>query len=672
MGQQTEAVAAVLADAVRGDDRALRAEALNAVTFAGAQSKAAVPVLEAALEKGDPASRMRAAGTLWQMDRGKKVTMFPLLLEGLKDNNRAVWGAAAQALGQVGPEAKEAIPLLVEMMRTRPEAMHAYSEVGNALWRMGEPAVRPLAELVATPGLSKQVLQGATQTLGRLGAPAVPALVPLLRHTDPAVRTTACQALTTVGPAARDAVPALGDLLKDGDLNVRRTAVSALGRVGPAARAAAPRLAELARDKKDLNLRLMSLAALRQVHADARLVLPLAKEAVKDDNAAIKAQGLELLWQADPRSQEVVPLALEMLKTPAGRYAALNLLGRMGPAAREAVPELVGLLKGNDQHLRQQALVALGNIGGGAGEAVPAMTGLLKDANVSTRQAAARALGQVGPAARRAVPELLRALDDKDSNTRQTIVFALRTIRPDGKAVVPRLLEVAKEDQTYARTAALDLLGEYGPEAAAAVPLLLDELKRGQQPYNRVRAADALQRIDPERARKEAVPVLRELLGPPAARVLAAGALLRIEPGDKDALAACEKALADANYGTRMQAADMIGNAGAAARGLAPQLRRLLKDPAANVRVSAAGALWRVTDDPKEALPVLLALLKEGDPLYVRAHAASKLGMMGPRARAAVPALLEAYRSGDANLRGAAGFALKIIDRDAAARAGVP
>jgi hypothetical protein len=37
-----------------------------------------------------------------------------------------------------------------------------------------------------------------------------------------------------------------------------------------------------------------------------------------------------------------------------------------------------------------------------------------------------------------------------------------------------------------------------------------------------------------------------------------------------------------------------------------------------------------------------------------------------------VPALLEAYGSSDMNVRNTAGFALKMIDRDAAAKAGVP
>ena len=45
---------------------------------------------------------------------------------------------------------------------------------------------------------------------------------------------------------------------------------------------------------------------------------------------------------------------------------------------------------------------------------------------------------------------------------------------------------------------------------------------------------------------------------------------------------------------------------------------------------------------------------------------------MGPQAKSAVPALVEAYGSGDLNLRNSAGFALKTIDRDAAAKAGVP
>jgi hypothetical protein len=235
---------------------------------------------------------------------------------------------------------------------------------------------------------------------------------------------------------------------------------------------------------------------------------------------------------------------------------------------------------------------------------------------------------------------------------------------------VPHLLQVLKDDpQSYTRWQTFDLLGDYGAEAAAAVPVIVEEV-RGTSMY-RFKAAEALARIDPARARKEAAPVLRGLLETPALRVAAASALLRVEPGSKEALAVLQAALADPNLYIRQQVADVLGSAGPEARGAAPALRKALKDESAFVRLNAAAALWRLTGEAETARPVLVAALKPEEPAQVRAHAARKLGEVGAAARAAVPALLEVWRDPDLNARTSAGLALKAIDPEAAARAGV-
>jgi hypothetical protein len=71
------------------------------------------------------------------------------------------------------------------------------------------------------------------------------------------------------------------------------------------------------------------------------------------------------------------------------------------------------------------------------------------------------------------------------------------------------------------------------------------------------------------------------------------------------------------------------------------------------------------------AVPVLTALLKDED-LGIRRHAAAALGTIGPRARAAFPALLEtAGQDKDALLRGIVRTVLLDLDKEAAEKAGV-
>jgi HEAT repeat protein len=84
-------------------------------------------------------------------------------------------------------------------------------------------------------------------------------------------------------------------------------------------------------------------------------------------------------------------------------------LSRHGPAAAEAVPDLVAKLQSPSALVRQTAALALGAVGPGAA-AVPALAAALADPEWEVRRQAAVALGGIGPGAKAAVPAL-RKLD---------------------------------------------------------------------------------------------------------------------------------------------------------------------------------------------------------------------------------------------------------------------
>jgi HEAT repeat protein len=70
-------------------------------------------------------------------------------------------------------------------------------------------------------------------------------------------------------------------------------------------------------------------------------------------------------------------------------------LGQIGPAAKEAVPALIAVLKDEDSELRASAATALGGIGPAAKEAVPALSVALKDKDKRVREIAASALRKI-------------------------------------------------------------------------------------------------------------------------------------------------------------------------------------------------------------------------------------------------------------------------------------
>jgi HEAT repeat protein len=87
-------------------------------------------------------------------------------------------------------------------------------------------------------------------------------------------------------------------------------------------------------------------------------------------------------------------------------------LSRIGPEARDTVPELIPLLKSPSPLARQNAALALAAIGPDAKDAVPALTEALKDSEWAVRRQSAIALGAIGPAAKPALPALKKLDSD--------------------------------------------------------------------------------------------------------------------------------------------------------------------------------------------------------------------------------------------------------------------
>jgi HEAT repeat protein len=96
-------------------------------------------------------------------------------------------------------------------------------------------------------------------------------------------------------------------------------------------------------------------------------------------------------------------------------------------------------------------------------------------------------------------------------------------------------------------------------------------------------------------------------------------------------------------------------------------LMEALKDEDNLVGISAATKLGQIG---QPALKPLIEALKDQQP-RVRHRAAIALGLMGPRAKAAVPLLIELLKDDDFSVKTSAGIALKQIDPAAAKREGV-
>src|SRR5262249_46399239 len=105
------------------------------------------------------------------------------LIKRLKDKDVDVRSGAAFALGELGEEAKEAVPALIQALQD--------ADRNARFW--------------------------SAEALGKIGAPAVPALAEALKDKNAGVRYGAAYALAKMGAEAKAAVGALSDALKADD-----------------------------------------------------------------------------------------------------------------------------------------------------------------------------------------------------------------------------------------------------------------------------------------------------------------------------------------------------------------------------------------------------------------------------------------------------------------------
>jgi HEAT repeat protein len=125
------------------------------------------------------------------------------------------------------------------------------------------------------------------------------------------------------------------------------------------------------------------------------------------------------------------------------------------------------------------------------------------------------------------------------------------------------------------------------------------------------------------------------------------------------------EALKDPNSRTRYYAAKSLAEIGPDAEPAKPALAATLADEDPDTRYYVAKALSKVdldADDAPAVVPGLTKLLKDANP-KTRYYAAKCLRELGPAGSAAAPALNDAARDPDREVREAAAAALKKVAR---------
>lgn len=421
-------------------------------------------LLRDAAASPSPRVRRHAALALARLRRPEGASLLAALLQ---DPDSSVAATAAFGLGQIGDTA--AVPALSALLadsvlRARPTvASEAAYALGKARSAAGLRALHHLLasadERVAEP------VGSALLAAWRFPRPAE--LGPIFRWTrspDAGLRWRAAYALTRRPTPSATSV--LLDLVRDPDVRVRAFAVRGVS--APLADSAG---------------------------IGAAAVLPVLLEASRDTAYPVRINALRAL--GTHRDPAAVRRLAELL-SPEERHtalAAVEALGRLGPDAVAAAPQLEALAGADSVHVafRQEALAALARVDPAAGLRVA--QGLAARPDWRLRAAAARVLAPVAAGSSDQRDRLFR-----DRDGRVAAVALQAALDAAGDSVGPlraRLLEALGSGDVWVRATALGGLARLGD--SSLLPALLDAYDRARaDPLNdaALAAIDAIAAVD--------------------------------------------------------------------------------------------------------------------------------------------------------------------------------
>jgi beta-lactamase regulating signal transducer with metallopeptidase domain/HEAT repeat protein len=279
---------------------------------------------------------------------------------------------AAFGANGYGPEATQAI---LEIMRGYDTTQKHQSDDDSAvLWaayqavaKIGPAALSTLTQAVEEKNRNERHF--AVQALEQMRSDArsaVPVLLKAMKNEDIGTRLRALDAVRLIDSHAKGFVPALIEALKDKDERMRSTASATLSQSGIVkkvkhTKSAIPALLEALQDQ-EAEVRLNALGALNTIGPEKHGI-GMVSQLLQDDDGRVQRAAYYYLRSLGPDGKEAVPAIIaELKKKPVMWTVPIETLAAIGPAARDAIPELTQLLQSERPDIRESALKALKQI----------------------------------------------------------------------------------------------------------------------------------------------------------------------------------------------------------------------------------------------------------------------------------------------------------------------
>ncbi len=633
------------------------------------------------LQDTNPKFRAEAVQALGRIAEKNK-ELIPILAAALKDKDFEVGHVASNALGDLGPDA---LPALLEALKEKSSPtslLHAIIAVGY-IGPNAKTAVPILSDALKTdnvtfPQQGMSIWGSAIITLGRIGGdakPAIPAMIDLLGKYLKSVK---------------DGDTDLGNYPFGGN-SIPGVLATALPKIDPESREILPKTSGIPGGPPGGQFPELSEAQWQKAYETLKKKYPSKTSAPSPDaqpkgGAAGSAKDQDALYRGKPAS-----FWLNQLRdtNPEFRGDAVTALGNIAKKNKDLLPVLVEALKDeNAGYIAAQFLHAAGP------EVMPALLQVLKDKSSPTAVANAINALPSGPEAKVAVPYLTQQLkinDWKGSNVASTCISAVNVlgrIGPDAKPALPAMVDLLGEylktvkvpasangpltNQTNValferREAFLVVLSDaffkIDPEIGDMLPKYKKQnpiekteilIKRWQDAYEALNKKYPTQaapvRYTPETGKSadSENPLYRGKAASfwldqfkdsdPKFRAEAVDALGYFAKNNKERVPVLVAYLKDKDKSVAMKAAKVVGSLGPE---VLPTLLELLQDKSSTTTlIRGTEAVGWIGSEAKPAVPLLIQELKMAD-WDLRRASITALSRIGPEAKSALPDMIE-------------------------------
>ena len=367
-------------------DESVQAAAAKLIGVRQTASEDTVRALVSLLDSDSDNVRIACATGLGQLG-SSAIAAEAKLQAALKSENPQLQAAALDALFQIGVDPEVLTEHLVAGIRhddllVRLQSAKTFGRIESVPPEQAEA----LSELLNEE--NSELRRMAVTALGNASDPSdkvVASMESLLSDRNDEVRRATLAALGKLQTISEKGIDSLIEMMASDEVGVRNQVVETIGKIGPAAAKANTALTELA-SNDDAELRSLAITSLSTTLSDQEQLVSILTDSLSDEVWSVRKQSAKLLGKMGENATSAVPALIARFENREDSDFIREALQSINAAPPEAVPLLVDLLKRNrSRRARFYAIFLLKKVGPAAKQAIPELRRIAKDPEISDR-----------------------------------------------------------------------------------------------------------------------------------------------------------------------------------------------------------------------------------------------------------------------------------------------